>query len=168
MVLFGRLIRLVRMTILIRLFYTEPRNVQKGMRHVVSENKRRYRTSLFDLDLTYITDRLIAMSFPSSGKMSIYRNNIKDVAAFMDSKHGPDHYKVYNLCSEKHYETTFFHGRVARFPIDDHNVPSLEQINRFCADVKQWLDDNEKNVIAVHCLGNKMNFNKIMFCLLLL
>ncbi len=86
--------------------------------------------------------------------MAFYRNNIKDVAAFMDKSHGKDNYKVYNLCSERHYDTTFFHGRVERFPIDDHNVPSLQQIADFCSDVNQWFKSNPKNVIAVHCLGN--------------
>ncbi len=68
LVLFGRVVRIIRSVILIRLFYTEPRNVRKGVRQAVSENKRRFRTSLFDLDLTYVTDQMIVMSFPSSGK----------------------------------------------------------------------------------------------------
>jgi len=91
--------------------------------------------------------------------MAIYRNNIKDVASFLDKSHGPDCYKVYNLCSERHYDTTFFHGRVARFPIDDHNVPSLQQIADFCLDVSNWLKSNAKNVIVVHCLGNLLILN---------
>ena len=151
LVLFGRLIR---MSILVKIFYTEPRNLQKATRIAVSENKRRFRTSLFDLDLTYITEKVVAMSFPSSGCMAIYRNNIKDVARFLDVHHGPDNYRVYNLCSEKHYDIKWFHGNVSRVPIDDHNVPSLSQILEFCKDVEHWFKINDKHIIAIHCLGD--------------
>ena len=38
---------------------------------------------------------------------------------------------MFNLCSEKTYDTSFFHGRVERVLIDDHNVPSLKQMLEF-------------------------------------
>ena len=40
-------------------------------------------------------------------------------------------YKMFNLCSEKTYDTSFFHGRVERVLIDDHNVPTLKQMLEF-------------------------------------
>ena len=57
------------------------------------QNKRRYQEDGVDLDLTYVTSRIIAMSFPSSGCMAWYRNPICDVALFLDKKHG-DQYRV--------------------------------------------------------------------------
>ena len=65
----------------------------------VSQNKRRYVDEDFNLDLTYVTDRVIAMSFPASGSRSLYRNSIQEVGRFLDKMHF-GHYRVYNLCCE--------------------------------------------------------------------
>jgi phosphatidylinositol-3,4,5-trisphosphate 3-phosphatase/dual-specificity protein phosphatase PTEN len=46
------------------------------IRSLVSENRVRYKDEDFNLDLAYITPRLIAMGFPSSGLRKIYRNSI--------------------------------------------------------------------------------------------
>lgn len=145
-----RLVRLVRIT---RILW-ERRHLQRGARQFVSQNKRRYQQSGFDLDLTYVTPRVIAMSFPSTGRMSMYRNDIKEVARFMDTKH-PGHYRLYNLCSERHYDESLFHGRVERFHIDDHNVPPLADMLRFSTSVQEWMMKSPENIIAVHCKGGK-------------
>ncbi|XP_069826063.1 phosphatidylinositol 3,4,5-trisphosphate 3-phosphatase TPTE2-like isoform X2 [Dendropsophus ebraccatus] len=148
--------RALRIIILVRIFRlaSQKRQLEKVTRRMVSENKRRYQKDGFDLDLTYVTDRIIAMSFPSSGKQSFYRNPIKDVARFLDSKH-KDHYKIYNLCSEKGYDPEFFHYRVERFFIDDHNVPALADMLKFTTSVRTWMAQDPKNVIAIHCKGGK-------------
>ncbi|XP_043333734.1 phosphatidylinositol 3,4,5-trisphosphate 3-phosphatase TPTE2-like [Cervus canadensis] len=69
----------VRLVILIRVFHLahQKRHLEMLTRRMVSGNKRRYKKDGFDLDLTYVTERIIAMSFPSSGKQSFYRNPIK-------------------------------------------------------------------------------------------
>ncbi|MEE6472349.1 hypothetical protein FKM82_009583 [Ascaphus truei] len=149
-------LRALRIIILIRIFRLafQKKQLEKVTRRMVSENKRRYQKDGFDLDLTYITDRIIAMSFPSSGKQSFYRNPIEDVARFLDSKH-KDHYKIYNLCSEKGYDPKYFHYRVERVFIDDHNVPALADMLSFTASVRAWMAEDPKNVIAIHCKGGK-------------
>jgi PTEN phosphatase family protein len=44
------------------------------LKRMVGLGKSRFVKRGFDLDLTYITPRVIAMSLPSSGKTSIFRN----------------------------------------------------------------------------------------------
>lgn len=149
-------LRSLRILILVRIFRlaSQKKELEKVTRRMVSENKRRYQKDGFDLDLTYVTDRVIAMSFPSSGKQALYRNPIREVARFLDTKH-QDHYKVFNLCSEKGYDSKFFHYRVERIMIDDHNVPSLEDMLRYTACVRDWMSADSRNVIAIHCKGGK-------------
>lgn len=130
------------------------RHFTRAARQTVSQNKRRYQKDGFDLDLCYVTERVIAMSFPSSGVRKLYRNPIEEVARFLDTKHR-DHYKVYDLCSERNYNPQKFHGRVERLFIDDHNVPTLHDLIKFCTNVREWLSEDERNVIAVHCKGGK-------------
>lgn len=48
-------------------------------REVVSGKKNRFTQEGYNLDLTYVCKRIIAMSFPASGLQVIYRNNISDV-----------------------------------------------------------------------------------------
>ncbi len=57
----------------------------------------------FNLDLSFITENIIAMGFPSTGMEGIYRNNREDVKRFFKLKYDK-HYKVFNLCSEREYD----------------------------------------------------------------
>ncbi|KAI0218549.1 Phosphatidylinositol 3,4,5-trisphosphate 3-phosphatase TPTE2 [Lamellibrachia satsuma] len=153
MIVIGRLVRLVRLFRVLRL-YTEKGTIAKATRKYVSHNKRRYQKDGFDLDLCYVTERVIAMSIPSTGLMACYRNPVREVARFLDTKH-KNHYKVYNLCSEKAYDENFFSGPVQRIFIDDHNVPKFYDIIKFANDVTRWMNAHPENVIAVHCKGGK-------------
>ncbi|XP_055223986.1 putative tyrosine-protein phosphatase TPTE [Gorilla gorilla gorilla] len=152
------LLRLLRLIILLRIFHLfhQKRQLEKLLRRRVSENKRRYTRDGFDLDLTYVTERIIAMSFPSSGRQSFYRNPIEEVVRFLDKKHR-NHYRVYNLCSERVYDPKHFHNRVVRIMIDDHNVPTLHQMVVFTKEVNEWMAQDLENIVAIHCKGGTGN-----------
>ncbi|CAF3933099.1 unnamed protein product [Rotaria sp. Silwood2] len=93
-----RVINLVRTIRIIR----HRDHFKTGSRHLVGQNKKRTIGNGFDLDLCCISDRIIAMSFPSKGRDAFFRNDI----VMADS-------------------------------------------------VTAWFEENEKNVIAVHCKGGK-------------
>ena len=126
----------------------------KGIRGLVSKKKKRFIDSKYDLDLAYITDRLIAMGFPSEGREGIIRNPMAKVQQFFEERH-QNHYKIYNLCSERSYKTGSFRAPVAHFGFDDHNPPTLELLDAICKDVTEWLEFDARNVAALHCKAGK-------------
>lgn len=124
------------------------------IRNLVSKKRRRMIVGGYDLDMTYITDRILAMSFPAERMRSVYRNPLWQVKSVLDMRH-PEHYKVYNLCIEEAYDPSHFHGRVERFPFDDNHVPPLPMIKEFCEDVDSWLSSDPRNVAVIHCMAGK-------------
>lgn len=58
------------------------------VRKLVAGPKRKTPFNGKELDLTYITDRIIAMAYPASNIIEqTYRNKISDVANYLDSHH---------------------------------------------------------------------------------
>ncbi|KAL0477840.1 phosphatidylinositol-3,4,5-tris phosphate 3-phosphatase Pten, partial [Acrasis kona] len=126
------------------------------LRTLVSKKKNRFKEDGFDLDLTYISDRIIAMGYPSVGAEQFYRNPLSEVRRFFDKYHR-DNYMIYNLCSEpeRTYDPYAFEGNVLRFPFDDHNPPPLSLFMPFCQSVDKYLAADPKNVVGIHCKAGK-------------
>ncbi|KAI8577754.1 hypothetical protein K450DRAFT_250667 [Umbelopsis ramanniana AG] len=136
-----------------------------GIRRIISGNRKRLVVQDFDLDLSYITDRIIATSFPSSGIEGLYRNTYPEVKRFLD-KHHPQHYKVYNLRSEKGYTNDLF-DISATFAFKDHQAPTLRTVIQFCEDASDYLALDPENVVVVHCKAGKGRTGVMVAALLL-
>eukprot|EP01120_Amphizonella_sp_Union-15-10_P013843 TRINITY_DN6529_c0_g1_i1.p1 TRINITY_DN6529_c0_g1~~TRINITY_DN6529_c0_g1_i1.p1 ORF type:complete len:683 (+),score=98.16 TRINITY_DN6529_c0_g1_i1:101-2149(+) len=135
------------------------------LRTKVSLKKKRYRDGEFDLDLSFITDRIIAMGFPSSGIEGLYRNKMKEVKRFMEQGFA-GHYKIYNLCSERSYKSSKFQ-EFSEYPFEDHNPPPFFMVLDFCLDIHAWLDKHPANVAVVHCKAGKGRTGTLICCYLL-
>ncbi|XP_039429755.1 serine-rich adhesin for platelets isoform X1 [Culex pipiens pallens] len=135
------------------------------IRGLVSKRRIRYTQDGFDLDLTYINDRIIAMGYPAEHMESIYRNKIEDVQRMLERNHAGC-YKIYNLCSERSYDHKRF-PYYSVYPFKDHNPPDIELITSFCRDVDEHLRANGKNVVAVHCKAGKGRTGTMICCYLL-
>uniref|UniRef100_A0A8B9QCC2 DnaJ heat shock protein family (Hsp40) member C6 n=1 Tax=Apteryx owenii TaxID=8824 RepID=A0A8B9QCC2_APTOW len=106
-----------------------------------------------ELDISYITSRIIVMSFPAEGVELGFRNHIEDVRTFLDSRH-PDHYTVFNL-SPKYYRSAKFHNRVSECSWPVRQAPSLHNLYAVCKNMHNWLQQNPKNVCVIHCMDGR-------------
>ncbi|TYZ69036.1 hypothetical protein PybrP1_008462 [[Pythium] brassicae (nom. inval.)] len=138
----------------------------KALRAAVSGSRVRYMQDGYDLDLTYITPRLIAMGYPATGVEKTYRNNISEVASFLNSHH-PEAYRVFNL-SERKYDYSKFDGRVTECGFPDHHPPPLQILLDIMNDMLEWTARSSKHVVVVHCLAGKGRTGVVCSCYLLL
>lgn len=74
------------------------------LKKLVSRNRNRYQDSRFNLDLSYITNRVIAMGLPGQGFYKLFRNSQDDVIAFFDTYH-KSQIKIYNMCNDDFVNT---------------------------------------------------------------
>ncbi|XP_040264145.1 putative tyrosine-protein phosphatase auxilin isoform X1 [Bufo bufo] len=106
-----------------------------------------------ELDISYITSRIIVMSFPAEGVELGFRNHIEDVRSFLDSRH-LDHYTVFNL-SPRSYRSAKFHNRVSECSWPVRQAPSLHNLFAVCKNMHNWLQQNPKNVCVIHCMDGR-------------
>jgi hypothetical protein len=133
-----------------------------AIRSVVSQNKRRLQWNGFDLDLTYITNRIVAMSVPAFGKATAYRNNIHQVSRYLALKHY-GRFFIFNLCDTfdssdgimGQYHPSMLYNAVQRVPFEDHSPPLMSEMLYFCQEAAAWMAAHPQNIVCVHCKGGK-------------
>ncbi|CAK60015.1 unnamed protein product (macronuclear) [Paramecium tetraurelia] len=136
------------------------------LKSLVSKQKNRFIMDGFDLDLTYITEQVIAMGFPAIDYEAIYRNSMEDVQRFFNQRH-KNHYKIINLCSERKYDHAYFDGNVSEYPFDDHQAPQFNMIYELCAEIHNYVTQDKQNVVAIHCKAGKGRTGIMICCYLL-
>ncbi|KAI8787018.1 cyclin-G-associated kinase isoform X1 [Biomphalaria glabrata] len=108
-----------------------------------------------DLDISYITSRIIVMPYPAEGVESAFKNSIDEVRAYLESKHRGS-YAVYNL-SQRSYRVVKFENRVSECGWATKKAPPLNNLFAICKNMHLWLRQKPRNVCVVHCLDGKAN-----------
>ncbi|XP_054616859.1 tensin-3-like isoform X2 [Dunckerocampus dactyliophorus] len=107
----------------------------------------------YELDLTYITERIIAVSFPRGCLEEIYAHNLKDVTRMLKSKHA-DNYLIINL-SEKRQDLSKMNPKTLDTGWPDLHAPPLDKICTICKAMESWLNADPLHVVVIHCRGGK-------------
>uniref|UniRef100_A0A452V2N3 Tensin 1 n=1 Tax=Ursus maritimus TaxID=29073 RepID=A0A452V2N3_URSMA len=112
-----------------------------------------------ELDLVYVTERIIAVSFPSTANEENFRSNLREVAQMLKSKHGGS-YLLFNL-SERRPDITKLHAKILEFGWPDLHTPALEKICSVCKAMDTWLNADPHNVVVLH---NKVRVGPLCVC----
>lgn len=144
-----------------------PADSSSSYRQRASNNPGQQRKSV--LDLVYITENLISMSFPYDFKKNGRRNgedgnDISIVSKFLKQKHG-SHFMIWNV-SENSYDYSYFGDQVLEYSFPGHPAPPLGLLFNICTSVESWLDADEKNVAVLHCLTGRGRTAALMSCIL--
>lgn len=125
-----------------------------------------------DLDISYITSRLIVMPYPSEGLESAYKtNHIDDVRAFLESRHPGGKYSVYNACRggrltfPRHVIVT--DACRALWPTPVHKAPLLAPFYSTLQHMYHCLGRDEKAAAVITCQDGKQ-MSCVLVCGLLL
>ncbi|NWY21240.1 TENS3 protein, partial [Aphelocoma coerulescens] len=106
-----------------------------------------------ELDLTYITERIIAVCFTAGCSEETYLHNLQEVTRMLKSKHG-DNYLVLNL-SEKRYDLANLNPKIMDVGWPDLHAPLLDKVCTICKAMESWLDNDPQHVVVIHCRGGK-------------
>ncbi|XP_023276076.1 tensin-like isoform X2 [Seriola lalandi dorsalis] len=107
----------------------------------------------YEVDLVYITERIISVSFPAAAEEHSYTTHLKEVATMLRSKHG-EHYLMLNL-SEQRNDISKLNHKVLEFGWPDHHAPALDKICSMCKAIDTWLNGDPHNVVVLHNKGNR-------------
>uniref|UniRef100_K3WKU6 Phosphatidylinositol-3,4,5-trisphosphate 3-phosphatase n=1 Tax=Globisporangium ultimum (strain ATCC 200006 / CBS 805.95 / DAOM BR144) TaxID=431595 RepID=K3WKU6_GLOUD len=93
------------------------------------------------LNFSYITDNIVAMGFPSMNSGM-------------------------NRTANEAYDYTYFDNQVLEFNFPGHPAPPLGLVFKICSSIENWLQADEKNLAAIHCLTGKGRTGTVIACYL--
>jgi len=128
------------------------------LRQIVASPRARHAEA--GLDLCYVADNIVATSGPGASYPQVaYRNPLKDLVKFLDSKHG-DQWAIWEFRAEgTGYPDSEVYNRVRHYPWPDHHPPPFNLVPLIMASMRNWLKGGDAQgkdrVAVVHCKAGK-------------
>jgi len=128
------------------------------LRQIVASPRSRHPEA--GLDLCYVTDFIIATSGPSGTYPQVaYRNPLKDLVKFLDTKHGAE-WAIWEFRAEgTGYPDSEVYNRIRHYPWPDHHPPPFALVPLIMASMRNWIREEttsgHKRVAVVHCKAGK-------------
>ncbi|CAF0801102.1 unnamed protein product [Didymodactylos carnosus] len=121
----------------------------------------------FEVDLSYITSRLIVMATPRETVDLAGKQSVELIRDFLDTKH-QENYRLYSVEKRRvSYRKEVFHDRVVEYTcFDDKLSPKLSDLIKFCYHVTNYLLEFQSNVVVLHCADGR-NQSALCSCALL-
>ncbi|GAB6021167.1 hypothetical protein CHUAL_003797 [Chamberlinius hualienensis] len=113
----------------------------------------RLRPQTVEMDLYFITERIISVSFPMTGMDDSYRNSLQEVIKMLRNKHG-ENYMIFNL-SDRRNDMSQLNHQLLEFGWPDPLAPPLERLCAICKAMDGWLSSDPQHVAVLHCKGGK-------------
>jgi len=104
-----------------------------------------------ELNMTFITPRIIIMGLPSSEIWIKGGYHIDHAAAYLKTKFAGK-FMLWNM-SEKLYDYTKFNNNVLEFNFPGYAAAPLPLVFSMCDSLHGWLNADSQNVAIVHCLS---------------
>ncbi|XP_006904608.2 tensin-2 isoform X1 [Pteropus alecto] len=114
----------------------------------------------WDLDLTYVTERILAAAFPARPDEQRHRGHLRELAHVLQSKHR-DKYLLFNL-SEKRHDLTRLNPKVQDFGWPELHAPPLDKLCSICKAMETWLSADPQHVVVLYCKGSKSKLGVIV------
>uniref|UniRef100_A0A8C6WZ68 Tensin 3 n=1 Tax=Neogobius melanostomus TaxID=47308 RepID=A0A8C6WZ68_9GOBI len=108
----------------------------------------------YELDLTYITERIIAVSFPRGCSEEIYGHNLKMSRGCSSPNTLIITWSIINL-SEKRGDLSKMNPKTLDTGWPDLHAPPLDKICTICKAMESWLNADPLHVVVIHCRGGK-------------
>lgn len=104
-----------------------------------------------DVDITYITSRLIVMSCPTEGiESAAFGNNIDMIREAIESKHDKA-YRIYNLANKVYKKEKFGQVIDLGMQLAPNRAPPISLMCKLCANILKFLKESDKNVCIINC-----------------
>ncbi|XP_068599712.1 tensin-3-like [Brachionichthys hirsutus] len=105
------------------------------------------------MDLTYVTERIIVVFCPEDCLEDVYRRSLQDIIVMLRSKHA--HNCMLINVSQRSEALASMKHEVLDTGWVDLLAPNLNQIFGVCTVMENWLDAHPRHVLVLHCRGRK-------------